>query len=79
LLSFIVIATLVYFFVVVPVNRLMTRFMPEPPPPGLTRECPECLSKIPVKARRCAFCTADISAIAESTVGPSDRASRSST
>jgi large conductance mechanosensitive channel len=58
LLSFIVIALVVYFFVVVPVNRLMARFLPEPPPPTPTRECPECLSKIPVKARRCAFCTA---------------------
>jgi large conductance mechanosensitive channel len=58
LLSFIVIAAVVYFFVVVPVNRLMARFLPEPPPPTPTRECPECLSKIPVKARRCAFCTA---------------------
>ena len=57
-LSFIVIAAVVYFFVVVPVNELMTRFMPEPPPPAPTRECPECMSKIPVKARRCAFCTA---------------------
>jgi large conductance mechanosensitive channel len=58
LLSLIIIAAVVYFFVVVPVNRLMTRYMPEPPPPGPTRECPECLSKIPVKASRCAFCTA---------------------
>src|SRR5579859_753921 len=50
LLSLIIIAAVVYFFVVVPVNRLMTRFLPESPPPALTRECPECLSKIPVKA-----------------------------
>lgn len=60
LLSFIVIAAVVYFFVVVPVGRLMARFLPEPPPPAPTRECPYCLSKIPVKARRCAFCTADV-------------------
>src|SRR6185437_16089449 len=58
LLSFLVIAVVVYYFVVMPVTRLMTRFLPEPPPPAPTRECPECLSKIPVKARRCAFCTA---------------------
>ena len=79
LLSFIVIAAVVYFFVVIPVNRLMARFMPEPPPPGPTRECPECLSKIPVKARRCAFCTTEVSAIAESMVRPSDSASRTTT
>ena len=58
LLAFIVTAAVVYVFVVIPVNKLMARFMPEPPSPGPTRECPECLSKIPVKARRCAFCTA---------------------
>jgi large conductance mechanosensitive channel len=41
-----------------PVGRLLDRFVPAPVPPAPTRECPECLSKIPVKARRCAFCTA---------------------
>src|SRR5579859_7469928 len=41
LVSFIVIAAVVYYFVVVPVSRLMARFMPEPPPPAPTRECPE--------------------------------------
>ena len=57
LLSFIVIAAVVYYFVVLPINRLVARFSPEPPAPTPTRECPECLSKIPVTARRCAFCT----------------------
>src|SRR5258708_3296896 len=57
LLSFIVIAAVVYYFVVLPINRLVARFSPEPPAPAPTRECPECLSKIPVTARRCAFCT----------------------
>ena len=58
LLSFIVIAAVVYYFVVLPLNRLVARFSPDPPAPAPTRECPECLSKIPVKATRCAFCTA---------------------
>ncbi len=58
LLAFIVIAAVVYYFVVLPINRLVARFSPDPPAPAPTRECPECLSKIPVKARRCAFCTA---------------------
>jgi large conductance mechanosensitive channel len=57
-LSFLVIGLVVYYFVVVPVGRLLDRFSPSPAPPAPTRECPECLSKIPVKARRCAFCTA---------------------
>jgi large conductance mechanosensitive channel len=60
LLSFIILAAVVYYFVVVPVGRLLDRFSPAPAPPAPTRDCPECLSKIPVKARRCAFCTAVI-------------------
>ena len=64
LLSFLVLATVIYFFVVAPVNRLMDRFKPEAPP-AATKECPECLSKIPIGARRCAFCTA---IVAESSV-----------
>jgi large conductance mechanosensitive channel len=59
-LAFIVIAAVVYYFVLMPVERLMARFSPEPPAPAPTRECPYCLSKVPVKALRCAFCTADI-------------------
>jgi large conductance mechanosensitive channel len=58
ILSFLVIGLVVYYFVVMPVGRLLDRFVPAPAPPAPTRECPECLSKIPVKARRCAFCTA---------------------
>jgi large conductance mechanosensitive channel len=60
LVSFILIACVVYFFVVVPVNRLMDRFKPEEPIEQRKRDCPECLSKIPVNARRCAFCTAEV-------------------
>ena len=63
LLSFVVIAAVVYFFVVVPMNRLMERFSPEPPLPTPTRECPLCLSKIPQAASRCAFCTADLAEV----------------
>jgi large conductance mechanosensitive channel len=58
LLSFIVLAAVVYYFVVVPVGKLLERYGPTPAAPVPTRECPECLSKIPAKARRCAFCTA---------------------
>jgi large conductance mechanosensitive channel len=59
-LAFVVIAAVVYYFVVMPVGRLMDRFAPEPPKPAPTRECPLCLSKIPRAAHRCAFCTADL-------------------
>ena len=59
-LSFVLIAGVIYYFVVMPVGRLVERFAPEPPKPAPTRECPYCLSKIPRAARRCAFCTADL-------------------
>jgi large conductance mechanosensitive channel len=60
LLAFLVLAVIIYFFVVLPVNALMDRFGPTPAPVVKTRECPECLSKIPVMARRCAFCTSEV-------------------
>ena len=59
LISFLLIAAVVYFLVVLPVNRLMERFRPEPQP-APTRDCPECLSKIPQDARRCPQCTAQL-------------------
>ena len=61
LVSFLIIAAVVYFAVVVPVNRAMERFAPKQPVDRETHECPECLSAIPVGARRCSFCTAEVS------------------
>jgi large conductance mechanosensitive channel len=43
----------------------MERLQPKEPEPQTTRECPECLSKIPEKATRCAFCTAVVAATAQ--------------
>ena len=60
LLSFLLIAAVVFFFVVKPVNALMARRKTESAVDELTRECPECLSSIPAAARRCAFCTAEV-------------------
>jgi large conductance mechanosensitive channel len=60
LITFVVIAAVVFFFVVKPVNALMERRRTEPAVDTPTRPCPECLSDIPVAARRCAFCTADV-------------------
>ncbi|WP_242393636.1 large conductance mechanosensitive channel protein MscL [Anaeromyxobacter oryzisoli] len=59
-LSFVLIAAAVYFFIVLPVNALVARSHREPPPDPTTRKCPECLSEIPVGARRCAHCTAAV-------------------
>jgi large conductance mechanosensitive channel len=56
--SFVLIAAAVYFFVVVPVNAVMARLRRgETPPDPTTKNCPECLSAVPIAARRCAFCT----------------------
>jgi large conductance mechanosensitive channel len=60
IISFLIIAAVLFFFVVKPVNALMARRKTEPDVEATTRECPECLSKIPAAARRCAFCTAEV-------------------
>lgn len=58
LISFVLIAAAVYFFVVVPVNAVMARRKRgEVPPDPTTKKCRECLSEVPIAARRCAFCT----------------------
>ena len=59
IITFLLIAFAVYFFVVLPVNKLMERRKTEPEVESTTRDCPECLSSIPVAAKRCAFCTAE--------------------
>ena len=56
-ISFVLIAAAVYFFVVLPVNALIARMhRGEKPPDPTTRACPECLSDIPIKAKRCSHC-----------------------
>ena len=64
IVAFIILAAIIYFIVIVPINKMMARFQPQEPEPQVTRECPQCLSKIPVKASRCAFCTAEVAAVA---------------
>jgi large conductance mechanosensitive channel len=59
LISFLLIALVVYFLVVLPVTKLMDKYKAEPQP-SPTKECPECVSKIPEAARRCPQCTAQI-------------------
>ena len=60
-ISFLIIAAVVFFFVIKPVNALLARRRTEPPVDEDIRSCPECLSEIPVAARRCAFCTSQVS------------------
>jgi large conductance mechanosensitive channel len=65
-LTFLIIAAVVFFLVVKPVNLLMARMRTEPDVDSHTRGCPECLSQIPVAARRCAFCTSEVPAVSAS-------------
>jgi large conductance mechanosensitive channel len=60
LVAFVSIAAVVYFFVVQPMNAVTARLKPGKPVDQQTRACPECLSDIPVGAKRCAFCTAEV-------------------
>jgi large conductance mechanosensitive channel len=56
-ISFLIVAFVVYFGLVVPVNSLLNRFKkPVPVAPPVTKACPECLSDIPIAAKRCAHC-----------------------
>lgn len=58
LLSFVIVASVIYFFVVIPMNRVMAKLQKKTEAAPTDKTCPECLSKIPVKARRCKWCTA---------------------
>ena len=59
--SFVLIAAAVYFFVVLPMNAFIARQRRgQVPPDPTTKKCPECLSDVPIAARRCAFCTSTI-------------------
>jgi len=60
LFAFLTIAAAVFFFVVKPVNALMERRKTQPDVESETISCPECLSAIPREARRCAFCTSEV-------------------
>ena len=58
LVSFLLVAAAVYFFVITPLNALMARAKKSPVPADpTTKKCPECLSEIPIDARRCMNCT----------------------
>jgi large conductance mechanosensitive channel len=56
-ISFLLIAAAVYFFVVLPINTLVARMhRGDKPPDPTTKQCPECMSDIPISAKRCAHC-----------------------
>ena len=60
LISFLGIAAVVYFLIVRPMNAIQDRLTSKQPVDKPVRPCPECESDIPVTARRCAFCTAEV-------------------
>jgi large conductance mechanosensitive channel len=59
-ISFIITAAVIFFFVVKPINHLLSRARKEESPDPTTKKCTECLSEIPIDARRCAFCTSEL-------------------
>lgn len=56
-IAFLIVASVVYFGIVLPLNTLLARLKkPAPEAPSSMKTCPECLSEIPLAARRCAHC-----------------------
>jgi large conductance mechanosensitive channel len=56
IVSFLLVATAIFFFVIKPMNMLISRSRKEPPADPTTKKCPECMSEIPIAAKRCAHC-----------------------
>lgn len=63
LISFLLVAAVIYFIVVVPVGKLQARLDGDKPAPVAKADCPECLSRIPVAAVRCSFCTSEVAGL----------------
>jgi large conductance mechanosensitive channel len=61
-LTFLIVAAVMFFLVMKPVNLLLEQLRTEPEVESPTRSCPECLSQIPAAAPRCAFCTSEVAA-----------------
>lgn len=61
LISFLLIAVAVYFFVVTPINALMNRYGKPAPTPVTTKKCAQCAMDIPLEANRCGHCTQPVS------------------
>jgi large conductance mechanosensitive channel len=57
LISFILVSSAIFFFVVKPTNMLISRSHKEPPADPTSKKCPECMSEIPLNAKRCSHCT----------------------
>jgi large conductance mechanosensitive channel len=64
LIAFLIIAAVIFFAVIKPMNAIMTRMRTEPTPDPLTGKCPYCLSEVQIGATRCPFCTQEITTVA---------------
>jgi large conductance mechanosensitive channel len=64
LIAFLIIAAVIFFAVIKPMNAIMTRMRTEPTPDPMTGKCPYCLSEVQVGATRCPFCTQEIEPVA---------------
>ncbi len=62
-INFLLVASAMYFFVIVPVNSLLKRLHPVAPGTPTTKVCLECLSEIPLAARRCSHCAQPVAAV----------------
>ena len=72
-ISFVIVAAVIYFLVVLPMNRLQERFFPKAAAAPV-RECPECLTAVPAAAKRCSACTTTLSPTVVAQGGPADGA-----
>jgi large conductance mechanosensitive channel len=66
LISFLIVAAVVYYLVVLPVGKVTARFTRQVA--ATTRECPQCLSTIPIGAMRCMYCTSQVTPLTPGTV-----------
>src|SRR6201987_2397806 len=77
IVSFLLIGIAVYFFIVLPVNKLMARMRRgETTPDPTTKKCPECLSDVPIAARRCAYCPSPLTQSTAASKPPAGARSR---
>src|SRR3989338_10272267 len=59
-ISFVLVAAAIFFFVIKPMNYLIARSRKEPPADPTTKKCPECIGEIPINAKRCMYCTQQV-------------------
>ena len=65
IISFLLVAVVVYFLIVLPINKITEELNPYHDPSKAKRVCPECLSSIPAKAKRCSFCGSEVEPITD--------------